>query len=201
VSHLIWLAAILAGAAAALGTWSGAPGDMEAGVCVLAAGPAGPAQLALYGLAAALLARTGAVAARAAVAARRAGPRGRALAAATLRQLPGGATASVVPSGQVAAWCGGLRCPQVVVTTGLLDVLSAAEQQAALAHEAAHIRLGHHVEAGGLDDPEVGEVLLVSSVGGSWPYGWNRSVVWCVTYVTCFSRLHTAGARPAGRPG
>jgi len=53
------------------------------------------------------------------------------------------AAASVVPSGQVAAWCGGLRRPQVVVTTGLLDLLSAAEQQAALAHEAAHIRLGH----------------------------------------------------------
>jgi hypothetical protein len=34
-----------------------------------------------------------------------------------------------------------------------------------------------HVEVGGLDDPEVGEVLLVSGVDGSWPYGWNRSVV------------------------
>src|SRR5256885_6494950 len=58
-----------------------------------------------------------------------------------------------------------------------------------------------HVGVGGLDDPEVGEVLLVSNVGGSSLYGWNRSVVYCVTYVTCFSRLHTAGARPAGRPG
>jgi hypothetical protein len=28
-----------------------------------------------------------------------------------------------------------------------------------------------------VDDPEVGEVLLASNVGGSWPYGWNRSVV------------------------
>ena len=185
MSHLIWLAAILAGAAgvaaavtrpavtapaprlgavvevltlaaiglapplllacaaAAAGTWSGGRGDMVAGVCVLAAGPVGPAQLALYGLAAALLARTGAVAARAIVAASRAGPRGRALAAATLRRAPGGVTAWLVPSGQVAAWCGGLRRPQVVVTTGLLDLLSPAEQQAALAHEAAHIRLGH----------------------------------------------------------
>ena len=134
---------LLACAAAAAGTWSGGRGDKVAGVCVLAAGPAGPAQLALYGLAAALLARTGAVAAQAAAAARRAGPRGRAQAAATPRRLPGGVTASVVPSGQVAAWCGGLRRPQVVVTTGLLDVLSPAEQQAALAHEAAHIRLGH----------------------------------------------------------
>ncbi len=38
-------------------------------------------------------------------------------------------------------------------------------------------RLERHVEVEGLDDPEAGEVLLVSSVGGSWPYGWNRSVV------------------------
>jgi hypothetical protein len=37
--------------------------------------------------------------------------------------------------------------------------------------------LERHVEVGGLDDPEVGEVLLVSNVDGSWPYGWNRSVV------------------------
>ncbi len=185
MSHLVWLAAILAGtagvaaavtrpavtaaaprlgavvevltlaaiglapplllacAAAAVGTWSGGRGDMVAGVCVLAAGPAGPAQLALYGLAAALLARTGAVAARAALVARRAGPRGRALAGAVPRLLPGGVTASVVPSGQVAAYCGGLRHPQVVVTTGLLGLLGSAEQQAVLAHEAAHVRLGH----------------------------------------------------------
>jgi Zn-dependent protease with chaperone function len=134
---------LLACAAAAAGTWPGGRGHMVAGVCVLAAGPAGPAQLALYGLAAALLARTGAVAARAAVAARRAGPRGWALAAATPRRLPGGCTAQVVPSGQVAAWCGGLRHPQVVVTTGLLSLLGPAEQHAVLAHEAAHVRLGH----------------------------------------------------------
>ena len=123
MSHLVWLAAILVGAAglaaavtrpaltaaaprlgavvevlalaaiglappllaacaaAALGTWPGGPGDMVAGVCVLAAGPAGPAQLALYGL------------------------------AATLRPLPGGVTAWVVPSVQAAAWSGGLRHP------------------------------------------------------------------------------------------
>jgi len=41
--------------------------------------------------------------------------------------------------------------------------------------------LERHVEVEGLDDPEVGEVLLVSNVGGSWPYGWNRSVVSCGT--------------------
>jgi hypothetical protein len=34
-----------------------------------------------------------------------------------------------------------------------------------------------HVEAGGLDGPEAGEVLLVSTVDGSWPYGWNRPVL------------------------
>jgi hypothetical protein len=37
--------------------------------------------------------------------------------------------------------------------------------------------LERHVEVGGLDDPEVGEILLASNVRGSWPYGWNRSVV------------------------
>jgi len=134
---------LLASAAAAAGTWSGAPGRMVAGVCVLAAGPAGPAQLILYGLAAALLARTGALAACAAMAARRAGVRGRALADATPRRLPGGVTAWVVPSGQVAACCGGLRHPRPVVTTALLGLLAPAEQDAVLAHEAAHIRLGH----------------------------------------------------------
>jgi hypothetical protein len=34
-----------------------------------------------------------------------------------------------------------------------------------------------HIEVGGLDDPEAGEVFLVSNVVGSWPYGWNRSIV------------------------
>jgi Zn-dependent protease with chaperone function len=185
VSHLVWLAAILAGVAgvavavsrpavtaaaprlgavvevltlaaiglapplllactaAAIGTWSGAPGAMVAGVCVLASGPADPAQLALYGLAAALLARTGFLAARAAAATRRAGPHGRARAGATPRRLPGGVTAWVVPSSRPAAYCGGLRHPQVVVTTGLLNMLSPAEQEAVLGHEAAHVRLGH----------------------------------------------------------
>src|SRR5712664_3007742 len=47
------------------------------------------------------------------------------------------------PSGQVAAYCGGLRRPQPVVTTALLGLLGPAEQDAVLAHEAAHIRLGH----------------------------------------------------------
>jgi len=134
---------LLACAAAAVGTWSGAPGRTVGGVCMLAAGPAGPAQLILYGLAAALLARTGALAARAAAAARRAGVRGLALAGATPRRLPGGGTAWVVPSGHVAAYCAGLRHPRVVVTTGLLNILEPAEQDVVLRHEAAHIRLGH----------------------------------------------------------
>jgi len=37
--------------------------------------------------------------------------------------------------------------------------------------------LERHVRVGGFDDPEVGEVLSAFNVGGSWPYGWNRSVV------------------------
>jgi hypothetical protein len=31
--------------------------------------------------------------------------------------------------------------------------------------------LERHVRVEGLDDPEVGEVFLVSNLGGSWPYG------------------------------
>src|SRR5262249_62425105 len=71
---------LLACAAAAVGTWSGAPGPVVAGACVLAAGPTGPARpapLVPYGLAAALLACTGAGASRAPAAAPMAGPRGR----------------------------------------------------------------------------------------------------------------------------
>src|SRR5262249_59413245 len=90
---------LLACAAAAVGTWSGAPGHVVAGVCVLAAeptGPAGPAQLVLYGLAAALLACTGAVASRAAAAARIARLPGRALAGASVPGWAGGGHALVV---------------------------------------------------------------------------------------------------------
>jgi hypothetical protein len=46
--------------------------------------------------------------------------------------------------------------------------------------------------------------VFVSNVGGSWPYGWNRSAVSCGTYVTCSGRawpFRTAGGRWAGRPG
>jgi len=48
---------LLACAAAAWGTAAGSDGHMVAGVCVLASGPAGRAQLALYGIALMLLAR------------------------------------------------------------------------------------------------------------------------------------------------
>src|SRR5260370_12606612 len=68
------------------------------------------------------MADTGAGGAGGEGAARRAGPRGRALAAATPRRLPGGVTASVVPSGQVAAWCGGLPRPPGGVPPRLLDL-------------------------------------------------------------------------------
>jgi Zn-dependent protease with chaperone function len=140
---------LLACAAAALGSAAEgagatrAAGHMVAGVCVLAAGPAGLAQLAVYGLAVALLTRTGLLAARTIAAARRAGLRGQALTGATPRRLPGGVTAWIVPAGQPAAYCAGLRRPRPVVTTGLLGLLTPAEQGAVLCHEAAHIRLGH----------------------------------------------------------
>jgi Zn-dependent protease with chaperone function len=110
---------------------------------VAAAGPAGPGQLALYGLAAALAARTVFLAARALRAARRAELRGLALAAAVPRQVAGGGTAWIVPADQLAAHCAGLRRPRAIVSTGLLDLLTPAEQEAVLAHEVAHIRLGH----------------------------------------------------------
>jgi Zn-dependent protease with chaperone function len=140
---------LLACAAAALGSRPASPGAVHpdgravAGACVVAAGPPGPAQLVLYGLAVALAAGTGLAAARALAAGRRAGLAGRALAAAAPRLVPGGMTAWVLPASQPAAWCAGLRRPRPVVTTGLLDLLTPAEQDAVLCHEAAHIRLGH----------------------------------------------------------
>jgi Zn-dependent protease with chaperone function len=134
---------LLACAAAAAGTAARSPGHMVAGVCVLARGPIGPVQVTLYGLALAMAASTGLACARALAAARRAELRGAALAAATPRQLPGGATAWIVPSGQLAAYCGGLHRPRAVVTSGLLSLLEPAEQDAVLRHETAHLRLGH----------------------------------------------------------
>jgi Zn-dependent protease with chaperone function len=134
---------LLACAAAALGTAAGRGGHTVAGVCVLAAGPAGPGQLVLYGLAAALATRTVVLAAASLRAARRAELRGLALAGSTPRLLPGGGTAWIVPTLQLAAHCAGLRHPRAVVSTGLLGLLTPAEQEAVLSHEVAHIRLGH----------------------------------------------------------
>lgn len=48
-----------------------------------------------------------------------------------------------MPSRQLAAHCAGLRRPRAVISTGLLDLLTPAEQDAVLAHELAHVRLGH----------------------------------------------------------
>jgi hypothetical protein len=36
--------------------------------------------------------------------------------------------------------------------------------------------LERHVEVGGRNDPEAAEVLLVTSVSGSWQYGCNQSI-------------------------
>ncbi len=115
---------LLACAAAALGTAARRGGHMTVGACVAAAGPAGPGQLALYGVAAALAARTVFLAARALRAARRAELRGLALAGAVPRRLADGGTAWIVPADQLAAHCAGLRRPRAVVSTGLLALLT-----------------------------------------------------------------------------
>lgn len=134
---------LLACAAATAGTVAGAPGRMVAGLCVLANGPLGLVQIAFYGLALAAVVRTLVAAVLAAAAAHRAELRGLALAGATPRKLADGQLAWVVPSGQLAAYSGGLRHPRPVITTGLLGLLDPAEQEAVLRHESAHIRLGH----------------------------------------------------------
>jgi Zn-dependent protease with chaperone function len=134
---------LLACAAATLGTAAGTPGHMFAGLCVLAYGSLGLVQMALYGLALVAVGRTALAAARSMAAAHRAELRGLALAGATPRELADGQLAWVVPSGQLAAYSGGLRHPRPVVTSGLLGLLAPAEQEAVLRHESAHIRLGH----------------------------------------------------------
>ncbi|HEY2576144.1 MAG TPA: M56 family metallopeptidase [Streptosporangiaceae bacterium] len=134
---------LLACAASTAGTAAGTPGRMIAGLCVLANGPLGLLQIALYGLALVAVVRTILAAVRAMAAAHRAELRGLALAGATPRRLADGQTAWVVPSGQLAAYSGGLRHPRPVVTASLLGLLSPAEQEAVLRHESAHIRLGH----------------------------------------------------------
>ena len=104
---------LLACAAAALGRHCGPRrAHRDPGSCVAAACLVGPAQLALYGLAAALAARTVSPGRPGApLAARRTELRGLALAAAVPRQLPGGGTAWIVPADRIAAHCTGLAAP------------------------------------------------------------------------------------------
>jgi Zn-dependent protease with chaperone function len=144
LSALALMPPILVACAAA--TWasaSGSEGRMVAGVCVLADGPIGAGQAALYALAIALAAHTGSCAIRAVRAARRAELSGLALRAATPKTLSDGATAWILPSERPAAYCAGIRRPRAVVTSGLLAPLNPSEQEAVLRHEIAHLRLGH----------------------------------------------------------
>jgi Zn-dependent protease with chaperone function len=159
---------LLACAAATVGTMAGTPGRMLSGLCVLASGQLGFGQIALYALALAAAGRTTLAAARAMAAAHRAELRGLALAGASPRRLADGQTAWVVPSGQLAAYSGGLRYPRPVVTTGLLDLLSPAEQEAVLRHESAHVRLGH---------PRI--LLFGAAIAGS--YRWLPPSRWAWT--------------------
>ncbi|HLX52026.1 MAG TPA: M56 family metallopeptidase [Streptosporangiaceae bacterium] len=156
---------LLACAAATVGTAAGTPGRMIGGLCVLADGPLGLAQMTLYGLALVAVGRTSLAAKRAVAAAHRAELRGLALAGATPRRLADGQLAWVVPSGQLAAYSGGLRHPRPVVTTGLLSLLGPAEQEAVLRHESAHIRLGH---------PRI--LLFGAAIADS--YGWLPPARW-----------------------
>ncbi len=75
--------------------------------------------------------------------ARRVELRGAAQARATIRRVPSGARAWVVPSAIPIAFTGGLLQPKIVVSTGLLALLEEDEQAAVLEHEAAHLRAGH----------------------------------------------------------
>lgn len=68
---------------------------------------------------------------------------GVALLVARPRRSPSGDLIWVLPSAEPAAHAGGLRRPRAVITSGLLDLLEPAEQQAVCEHEAAHVRLGH----------------------------------------------------------
>ncbi|WP_019873233.1 M56 family metallopeptidase [Sporichthya polymorpha] len=70
-------------------------------------------------------------------------PRGLVQAACRRAPLPGGGCAWVLPAAEPLAYVAGLLRPRVVVSDGLLQLLSPDEQQAVLAHEAAHLRLGH----------------------------------------------------------
>jgi hypothetical protein len=74
---------------------------------------------------------------------RAAEPRGLTLAACRHRPLPGGGCALVLPATEPLAYVAGFLRPRIVVSAGLLATLSPTEQDAVLAHETAHLRLGH----------------------------------------------------------
>ena len=59
------------------------------------------------------------------------------------RRLPN-ADAVVLDSPGTAAYCVAGRRPAVIVTTGTMDLLSAQQLEAVLAHEEAHLRARHH---------------------------------------------------------
>ncbi|MFD9355169.1 M56 family metallopeptidase [Streptomyces sp. NPDC060031] len=62
-----------------------------------------------------------------------------------------GLRATVVPHGEPAVYCLPGRSAQIVVTTGAMDILSAAQLAAALRHERAHIAGRHHVVIGAVE--------------------------------------------------
>lgn len=49
----------------------------------------------------------------------------------------------VIPTDVVVAFASGIRRPRAVVSSGMLDLLEPAEQDAVIEHELAHLRLGH----------------------------------------------------------
>ncbi|MGH3994148.1 MAG: M56 family metallopeptidase, partial [Pseudonocardiaceae bacterium] len=80
---------------------------------------------------------------RALAAARHTELRGHALMCARQCRLRDGASVWIVPAPEPLAFASGVVRPRAVVTTGLLALLNPSEREAVLAHEAAHVRLGH----------------------------------------------------------
>jgi Zn-dependent protease with chaperone function len=66
------------------------------------------------------------------------------LAAATPLRVSGGRAGIVLATGQPVAYALGGGAGRVVVSQGLLALLDAHERAAVVAHELAHVRLGHH---------------------------------------------------------
>lgn len=58
-------------------------------------------------------------------------------------RAPGGVPVCVLPIERPVAYAVGLRRARIVVSQGLLDLLSEEERRATLAHEVAHVRGGH----------------------------------------------------------